>query len=222
MELANQVNLRVDPRSIDRSSTSSKSSPKLGHRTVGDMPLGDTPGRMSPGADNDGSRRLQQIQDQVDHVVDIMQVNVDNILERDRVPDELQAGREQFEASAQRLQRRSIGSYLISIVKVVAIIVATPVVLTAMMLLVTGACTVVATGKIYTSLKDRGVNRIAAFMCAGVGGCIGGGIAGLVFGPFMGIAVECTLIKTAAQGRSVCEKIKNIAQGRYLNSRLTI
>ncbi|CAL8403215.1 unnamed protein product [Arctogadus glacialis] len=60
-----------------------------------------------------GNRRLQQTQAQVDEVVDIMRVNVDKVLERDQKlselddrADALQAGASQFETSAAKLKRK--------------------------------------------------------------------------------------------------------------------
>uniref|UniRef100_A0A8D0GES4 V-SNARE coiled-coil homology domain-containing protein n=1 Tax=Sphenodon punctatus TaxID=8508 RepID=A0A8D0GES4_SPHPU len=59
------------------------------------------------------NRKLQQMQAQVDEVVDIMQVNVDKVLERDQKlseldnrADALQAGASQFETSAAKLKRK--------------------------------------------------------------------------------------------------------------------
>ncbi|CAL8108911.1 unnamed protein product [Calicophoron daubneyi] len=59
------------------------------------------------------SKRLQQTQAQVNEVVDIMRVNVDKVLERDKNlseldgrADALQAGASQFEASAGKLKRK--------------------------------------------------------------------------------------------------------------------
>ncbi|KAK4475249.1 hypothetical protein MN116_002323 [Schistosoma mekongi] len=60
------------------------------------------------------NKRLQQTQAQVNEVVDIMRVNVDKVLERDKNlseldgrADALQAGASQFEASAGKLKRKS-------------------------------------------------------------------------------------------------------------------
>nr|AAW24495.1 SJCHGC02090 protein [Schistosoma japonicum] len=59
------------------------------------------------------NKRLQQTQAQVNEVVDIMRVNVDKVLERDKNlseldgrADALQAGASQFEASAGKLKRK--------------------------------------------------------------------------------------------------------------------
>lgn len=59
------------------------------------------------------SKRLQQTQAEVDEVVDIMRVNVEKVLERDKKlselddrADALQAGAQQFEMSATRLKRK--------------------------------------------------------------------------------------------------------------------
>ncbi|CAH8875471.1 unnamed protein product [Trichobilharzia szidati] len=62
---------------------------------------------------NKTNKRLQQTQAQVNEVVDIMRVNVDKVLERDKNlseldgrADALQAGASQFEASAGKLKRK--------------------------------------------------------------------------------------------------------------------
>ncbi|KAL3310154.1 Vesicle-associated membrane protein 1 [Cichlidogyrus casuarinus] len=59
------------------------------------------------------NKRLQQTQAQVNEVVDIMRINVDKVLERDKNlskldnrADALQAGASQFEASAGKLKRK--------------------------------------------------------------------------------------------------------------------
>ncbi|CAH8565204.1 unnamed protein product [Schistosoma turkestanicum] len=59
------------------------------------------------------NKRLQQTQAQINEVVDIMRVNVDKVLERDKNlseldgrADALQAGASQFEASAGKLKRK--------------------------------------------------------------------------------------------------------------------
>ncbi|NXF36758.1 VAMP1 protein, partial [Nyctibius bracteatus] len=73
------------------------------------------PGGGPPGQPDNlsSNRRLQQTQAQVDEVVDIIRVNVDKVLERDKKlselddrADALQAGASQFESSAAKLKRK--------------------------------------------------------------------------------------------------------------------
>ncbi|KAG5838944.1 vesicle-associated membrane protein 3-like [Anguilla rostrata] len=84
----------------------------------------------------DGSRKLQQTQNQVDEVVDIMRVNVGKVLERDQKLSELddraealQAGASQFETNAAKLKRKywwkncKMWAILIAVVLIIIIII---------------------------------------------------------------------------------------------------
>lgn len=77
--------------------------------------MDDAAGPSTSGSQPHGqpSKRLQQTQAEVDEVVDIMRVNVEKVLERDKKltelddrADALQAGAQQFEMSATRLKRK--------------------------------------------------------------------------------------------------------------------
>lgn len=82
------------------------------------------------------SKRVQQTQAEVDEVVDIMRVNVEKVLERDKKltelddrADALQAGAQQFEMSATRLKRKywwqnlKMWLILVGVVLVIVIII---------------------------------------------------------------------------------------------------
>ncbi|XP_068257366.1 vesicle-associated membrane protein 1 isoform X2 [Nyctibius grandis] len=88
--------------------------PALGAPEEG-APGGGVPGGGPPGQPDNlsSNRRLQQAQAEVEEVVDVIRVNVDKVLERDKRlselddrADALQAGASQFESSAAKLKRK--------------------------------------------------------------------------------------------------------------------
>ncbi|XP_075695525.1 vesicle-associated membrane protein 3-like isoform X2 [Rhinoderma darwinii] len=90
----------------------------------------------APGNASSSNQRLQQTQAQVNEVVDIMRINVDKVLERDRKLSELndrvvalQAGASQYETNAAKQKRKywwkncKMWAILIAVIVIIIIII---------------------------------------------------------------------------------------------------